>query len=114
MATKTKKAGSVEKFFEEREVGRTRTVRTLVAVTPMTKEQARQAYPYRPMSKYGESRFGAGDNPIADDFALMLDESAKRCKMCQAPTKQGYLLNGVCPDCDGRSTWNGTDPHKAP
>jgi len=30
--------------------------------------------------------------------------------MCQAPTRNKYLIKSVCPDCDGRSEYNGTDP----
>ena len=109
--TETAETVSVGEFFKEREVGRERPVKTMVAIKRMTKEQARQFYPYRPASKYSESRFG-GNGPIVDDIALMLNGSGKRCQMCQAPTRNKYLLKGLCPDCDGRSAWNGTDPHE--
>lgn len=101
---------SIREFFEEREVGRERTKRALVAIKSMTREQARLAYPYRPYSKYSESRFG-GDT-LYDDVCLILNRLATRCKMCHAPTRNEYLLGDMCPDCDGRSAWNGTDPHK--
>jgi len=82
-----------------------------VAVRPMTKEQARQAYPYRkPYSKYAESMFG-GDT-YCDDECLLLNRLAGRCRMCQAPTRRRFGVNGVCPDCDGRSELNGTNPHE--
>jgi|GEM_PF-6017154 len=81
-----------------------------VAIKPMTEEQAREAYPYRPYSKYSESYFG-GDNMV-DDKGLLSGGVAKRCKMCQATTRDRYLnSDGICPDCDGRSEYNGTDPH---
>jgi len=97
-------------FFEEREFDRRLGRKTVkVAIKPMTEEQARQAYPYRPESKYSESYFG-GDT-YEDDTCLLLNGSATRCKMCQAPTKNNCLIEDVCPDCDGRSEYNGTDPH---
>jgi len=79
------------------------------AIRPMTKEEARQAYPYRRYSKYAESRFGG--NTYYDDECLLLNSLAGRCKMCQAPTKRKYGVNGICPDCDGRAELNGTNPH---
>ena len=74
----------------------------------LTQEEARKMYPYRPISKYAESRFG-GDN-LADDIALLLNNIAGRCVMCRAPTRAEYLTKDICPDCDGRSEYNGTDP----
>jgi len=95
-------------FFEEREIGED-SVMVKVAIKPMTKEEARQAYPYRPRSKYSESWFGG--NNMADDFCLLLNGGAERCVMCQAPTMPKYLHEKVCPDCDGRSQLNGKNPH---
>lgn len=96
-------------FFEQREVEKTQRRKVWIAVRPMTKAQARKAYPYRPASKYSESRFGG--NNLYDDVCLLLNGLATRCKTCQAPTKNDYLNNGMCPDCDGRSEYNGTNPH---
>jgi len=79
-----------------------------IVVKPLTQEEARQMFLYRPKDKYSESRFGG--NSLVDDFALLLNGDAKRCKMCRAPTYTKYLLNEVCPDCDGRSEYNGTNP----
>lgn len=78
-----------------------------IVVSALTKEEARQMFPYRPFSKYAESRFGG--NELVDDFALILNSDAKKCPMCQAPTKREYL-SPYCPDCDGRSEYNGTNP----
>ena len=79
-----------------------------VVTEPLTQEEARKMYSYRPISKYAESRFG-GNNPT-DDVALLLSEDAIRCKMCQAATLSKYLINEICPDCDGRSEYNGNNP----
>ena len=88
----------IQAHFEKKEIrGRER----LVAVIPMTKEQARLAYPYRPHSKYAESSFG-GD-ACYDDMALLMIARAFRCRMCQAPTWTDMLIDGACPDCDGRA-----------
>jgi hypothetical protein len=97
-------------FFERREIQR-RSIRgeAWVAVRSLTLEQARQAYPYRPVSKYAESRFGG--NHLCDDTCMLLNAFAVRCTMCQAPTKTEYLWHEVCPDCDGCSELNGTNPH---
>ena len=79
-----------------------------IVTSSLTKEEAREMFPYRPHNKYSESRFG-GDNLI-DDFALLLNGGAIKCIMCKAPTMKGYIMNKKCPDCDGRSEYNGTDP----
>ena len=81
-----------------------------VVIQPMTKEEERMLFQYRPFSKYAESRFG-GD-PCVDDVALLINELAVRCKMCAAPTRNKYLKNETCPDCDGRSEKNGKNPRK--
>jgi len=99
----------LEEYFEKRQVGKEGKV-VKVAVRAMTQEEARQAYPYRPPSKYAESRFGG--NEMTDDRCLLINEMAERCKMCKAPTRKEYLHENMCPDCDGRSEKNGVDPHK--
>jgi len=81
-----------------------------VIVRPMTGDEARVIFPYRPLSKTVESNFG-GDQDY-DDICMLINRIAMRCKMCQAPTKKEHLENGTCPDCDGRSERSGTDPHK--
>lgn len=106
----TKSQVSASDFFEKREDDRTTSRKSKVIIRKMTKEQARQVFPYRPYSKYSESFFG-GDT-LYDDVCLLLNGLAIRCKMCMAPTKKEYLEEGICPDCDGRSEYNGTDPHK--
>ena len=78
-----------------------------VVIKPLTRDEAREMFPYRPYSKDSESRFGGND--LYDDFCLLLNGLAKRCGLCQAPTRIKYL-NPNCPDCDGRSEYNGTDP----
>lgn len=95
-------------FFEKRTLG-SDLKKVWVAVRPMTTELARQAYPYRRFSKYAESRFGG--NHFHDDISLLLSDKAIRCKLCSAPTRKAYLTEGICPDCDGRSEYNGIDPH---
>lgn len=100
-------------FFEEQKVdaGPVTAKRTVkIAVKPMTKEQARQAYSYRPFSKYAETRWGG--NTLVDDVCLVINGQARRCKMCQAPTKNQFLANGVCSDCDGRAEYSGYNPHR--
>jgi len=77
-----------------------------VVIEPLTPSEAREMYPYRPFSKYSESRFGG--NNLFDDAALLLNGHAARCGMCKAPTKKEYLAPH-CPDCDGRSEYNGTN-----
>ena len=81
-----------------------------VVTETLTKEEAREMFPYRPFNKYAESGFGG--NNMVDDFALLLNEDAKRCGGCNAPTRNKYLINSYCPDCDGRSEYKGTDPRK--
>lgn len=82
-----------------------------VVAKPLTQREARKMFPYRPHSKYSESRFGG--NGLEDDFALLLNGFAKRCGMCRAPTRNEYLSPySYCPDCDGRSEHNGTDPRE--
>ena len=93
---------------EKRIIGE-RKKEVTVIVKPLIKEEAREMFPYRPHSKDSESRFGCG-NTMCDDFALLLNGFSKRCKMCQAPTRTEYLMDGNCPDCDGRSEYNGTNP----
>ena len=99
-------------FFQEREMegddGQRKKVR--VVIKPKTKEQARQLFPYRPFSKYSESRWG-GDG-LYDDICLLINGLAVRCKMCRAPTQNKFLEDGVCPDCDGRAEFSGYNPYK--
>lgn len=67
----------------------------------MTNEEARKRFPYRPYSRYAESRFGG--NKFTDDACLLVNELAARCAICSAPTRKEYLKDRVCPDCDGRT-----------
>lgn len=67
----------------------------------MNKAEARKKFPYRPYSKYGESKWGG--NNMVDDTALLLSGDGSRCDSCSAPTRNEYLRNGICPDCDGRA-----------
>lgn len=94
-------------FCEKREV-KGKLVK--VIIRPLTGEGARKAFPYRPHSKYSESRFGG--NSFCDDACLLINFYAKRCRMCQATTRNEYLTKDICPDCDGRSESNGTDLHE--
>lgn len=84
-----------------------RKIEVTVVITPLTESEARQMFPYRPHNKYSESRYGG--NSLTDDMALLLSGNAKRCGLCQAPTRIEYL-SPHCPDCDGRSEYNGTNP----
>lgn len=81
-----------------------------VIISQMIKEEARTIFLYRPFSQYAESRFGG--NKYANDEYLLMNNQATQCKMCSAPTRNEYLVNGKCPDCDGRSEYNGKDPRK--
>ncbi|GAI11279.1 unnamed protein product [marine sediment metagenome] len=83
-----------------------------VVIAPLTKKEAREMFPYRPYHrKYAESKFGG--NTRTDDSALLLSEDARRCVMCTAPTRKEYLEENVCPDCNGRSEYNGVNPREA-
>lgn len=97
---------ALEDKTQKTKVGKEKKEVTIV-IESLTQNEARQMFPYRPFNKYSESRFG-GDN-LMDDIALLLNRHVKRCEMCQAPTKLKYL-NPHCPDCDGRSEYNGTGP----
>lgn len=88
-------------------LGKEKPKEVTIVTTPLTQAEARQIFLYRPFSKYAESIFG-GDN-LYDDVCLLLNGLAQRCEMCQAPTKKEYL-SPHCPDCDGRSEYNGTNP----
>ncbi|MEI6042590.1 MAG: hypothetical protein WCQ00_03430 [bacterium] len=92
-----------KQIVDEREV--------LVATKPMTSEQAREIYPYRPFSKYSESGW-SGNNQM-DDSALLMNELAVLCKICRAATGKKFVLSGVCPDCNGRSERHANNPRKS-
>ena len=109
-ADSTQVAIPLAEFFERRRYG-TSNKEVWIAVRPMTEKEGNQAYPYRPKSKYSESYFGG--NELSDDTSLLLNGSAIRCKMCKVPTRVRFLEDGSCPDCDGRSEYNGTNPHQA-
>ena len=99
----------LENYIEKRVIGGKDKKEVTVVVKPLSSiEESRKMYPYRPTSKYAESRFG-GDE-FCDDFALFLNNLAERCSMCRAPTMKKYLDVGCCPDCDGRSEYNGFNP----
>lgn len=99
-----------EPCWEEREIDGHQGKKVVKVITEsMTKAEARNVFPYRPKSKYAESRFGG--NSFTDDVSLILSGLATRCQRCNAPTRDEYLKEGVCPDCDGRSEYNGTDPY---
>jgi hypothetical protein len=40
-----------------------------------------------------------GQGEDLDDFALLLNDMAKRCAKCKRPTKNQYLKDGKCPIC---------------
>lgn len=47
----------------------------------------------------GKSRW-LEDNPCVDEFCLLLNGLAKRCKSCKLAVRTKYLDdNGLCPDC---------------
>ncbi len=66
--------------------GKNGKMQVIIVCENLTKEEARRMFPHRPLNKYSESRFGG--NNLADDFALLLNGCAKRCPICQAPTKK--------------------------
>jgi hypothetical protein len=76
---------------------------------PMSMEEARKIFPYRPFSKHAETRHGG--NSLLDDKDLLRINFARPCTMCSAPTKKLYLVNDVCPDCDGRAERAGKNPY---
>lgn len=82
-----------------------------VITRPLTKEESRKIFPYRPFNEHAESRFGGDD--LADDEVLIKNRIAVPCKMCGAATRKGYIILETCPDCDGGSEVNGKDPHMA-
>jgi hypothetical protein len=80
---------------------------------PMTLDESRKVFPYRPFlvingKVFIESRFGSADG----DEALMGSKLGSKCRMCPAPTEKKWLKNGICPDCDGRAEANGAHPRK--
>ena len=93
---------------EKRTLGKEPPREVTVVIEPLTKEEAREMYPSRPHSKYAESRWGG--NTMVDDVALVLNGMAKGCGMCRATTRTEYLRNDTCPDCDGRSEYEGANP----
>lgn len=97
-------------FFEKRMMGDPPR-EVLVALFPMSKEDARKAYPYRPFFKdFAESRFGG--NEMHSDKELLDNKEAAKCAVCEAPTKRIYLDDeGICPDCNGLAELNGDNPH---
>ena len=79
-----------------------------VITRSLTLEESRREFPYRPFSKFAESRFGG--NSLLPDETLLSIRGAKRCNLCHAPTKKSYLTFGVCPDCSGIAEIEGKDP----
>lgn len=72
-------------------------VQLKVVVVPMTTEEARKEFPYRPNSDDMESRWGKKGDAL--------------CKMCKAPTNRYYLSDdGTCPDCNGVAEYHNKDP----
>jgi hypothetical protein len=78
----------------------------------LTPKEVRAAYPNRPFSLGAETMWG-GTDPCADDTALLLNDAAARCTICRAVIQNRYLLDGVCPECDGRAEYHGYNPHVA-
>lgn len=109
------------KALEERNERRLKAKKVTV---PMSLEESRKLYPaIRPfLVKNGnviaESIFGgtkrSEDGELIGDLALLKSGDGVPCRMCPAPTEKIYLVNGVCPDCDGRSETNGADPRRTP
>ena len=99
-------------FFVLSPVGETpSTVRDVwIVQRKLTEEQARSAYPNRPYSEDIESRWGGVAAKI-DDLTLIANGWGGRCTMCTAATQNKYLVQGVCPDCDGRAECQGLNPH---
>jgi len=66
------------------------TKEVTVVTEPITTEEAREMFPYRPYSKHSESCFGG--NNMTDDSYLLLNGHAQRCRMCRVTTRIGYLV----------------------
>lgn len=85
----------------------------LVVHIPMTRELAREEFPSRPFdskaTKLVESRYG-GVGYDGGDLEMMMNKEGAKCRMCDAPTKKQFLVDGICPDCDGRAEVQGNDP----
>lgn len=64
----------------------------------MEREDARKVFPYRPYSKYSESLFGGDERD--DDIHLIVSMEATWCGLCNAPTRNQCLHDGICPDCE--------------
>jgi hypothetical protein len=97
---------SMEKYFE---MGMVRGLDVKIINRELTVEESRRIYKRRPFSKFAESRFGG--NRDTNDSALVSLGKGRPCKMCQAVTRNEFLRNETCPDCDGRSEAGRRDPH---
>ncbi len=53
-------------------------------------------------SQYSVSRWGEGSQ-LYDDVARQLNGDNRCCQACRASTSLSLLLDGKCPDCDGRA-----------
>ena len=73
----------------------------VIALRKLSLEESRDAYRYRPFSKYAESHYGGSF--CANDQELLASKRGFRCEKCLAVTLIKFLNLGVCPDCDGRS-----------
>jgi len=80
-----------------------------IILRPLTKEEGRRLFQYRPHSKFAESRWG-GDWRL-NDKKLVAQGKGTPCRMCEAVTHNEILLNGTCPDCDGRAEAGGKNPY---
>lgn len=98
----------MEKYFE---MGMVRGLNVKIVNRKLTVEESRRIFKERPFSKFAESRFGG--NRYEDDETLIALSKGRLCRMCQAVTRNEFLDDGKCPDCDGRSEAGGRDPHRS-
>ncbi len=82
-----------------------------VIIRPMTREQAREIFLYRPV-KEGQAESKHCGYPLLLDSHELVKRHARPCKWCTALTLRIHLVSGSCPDCDGRSELSGFDPRK--
>ncbi len=87
-----------------------------VIIDPMTLEESRQQFPYRPFAKNSESIYLTNEKNLPE-WLLILNGKAIRCGTCYAATDIKYLKETskslLCPDCDGRSELYGLDPRSS-
>ncbi len=101
----------VKSLFKLQEVSSGGKVK--VIIDPMTLDESRGQFPYRPFKENSESVWLINEQNLPE-WLLILNGKAIRCGKCYAATEIRYLKYSsktlVCPDCDGRAEASGLDP----